>query len=1181
MEAKPIITCHGKQTLFSFLHPFVAGGLPKDVCEWKRPHGRPPRSVQLEGSFVPYDADILPEEDTKTLVSRPYFHIYWTDCDLDSYKQSVRDDLLDWQAELKAKNIPDWMIVVVILDESKVKSKLLPRSSVIDKVRNDFCSKQPERSVVLIEPLKNDSKSSESSWNQFFQKLRSLLLQAYNRHLNKYEENMRSLREKRNEPGWSYFDYFAVQEELGFMLEILGLREDALIQYDELDAMFDQFVANHASGDAVKWLTPLLQPCTSWAGLSLAKPIDLDLRGRVKRTMISLLEFRNYLFCRQAALLFSMGRTCEVAERAFGFLQNTVTQMESLEVKLPDGALHCWVILSGLEVLEACQKHQTGQLDRCSMFTAHLWDHVRGTLKELGQLCSLMPGVTPTSEQLHHVLNLKAGVTLLHDQESVGEVRPVDKLHEALSSSGGFKKHYLEMCELAMGTYKHISRFRSARAIGRELASFYMKIGEAQKAEAFLLDAVRMYKNEGWFLLASATMRELADCQKQMGHTKRFIVTASKVACSRHLSNSDRDRYFTDAMKAFQEVDGLQIDGGARLEVSQLSLSKLTVKADEEVTMTVQIINNFPQPVTCESFQLAVSPCIVPEGQNDLSVLPSSQFPHTVTIHSEELQPSQVLRRSIPQVIGIRALYERRQERVVVAGIACDNAHEILRRTDSVPTGTETSNIVVKADYGCCFTAGRSVLTPGLNTVVLVMKASVEGRLAPSQLCVRLPGVELLTTLPATQLVLNVACYRPAFTITPKHEGDFLAGINQAATLTLNMGSHSTTTSSTVTLVSPCPVTFCPAQGGEGSALQIPAQEPHSAVSIPISVFSPQNTASGPSEVECSVEGWSEKIQGQIKFIAPLTAAHRVYTARDMKYIQIELHGNSTASVKVSKPEISGRRADFSFINPGSEWIILPNQDLSFVWELKQDMKDAETDVQATFTCCYTCQLDRVIESRTFSYTCLLSEFQTWYVVEYNLSGEGTITATIPGTQLSSKSVNCMGYQSGVIYSFYLCISPVSPHQISEPQQLLYRVTADPTVWAFAGKITGVFTLTDKPFRASLKVIPLSAGYQHLPKVSLYQYVESQVAASAAAADIWVKRAEAELTSGDSPEGETPEDGELSPKEEREPYIRSTGAQFVPFSVGRVYNASLSKQVHVFPTPASSDFEVIMVTNSP
>ena len=63
---------------------------------------------------------------------------------------------------------------------------------------------------MLTEPSKTEPKSVDS-WNQFFQKLRGLLLQAYNRHLNKYEENMRTLREKRNEPGWSYFDYFAVQ----------------------------------------------------------------------------------------------------------------------------------------------------------------------------------------------------------------------------------------------------------------------------------------------------------------------------------------------------------------------------------------------------------------------------------------------------------------------------------------------------------------------------------------------------------------------------------------------------------------------------------------------------------------------------------------------------------------------------------------------------------------------------------------------------------------------------------------------------------------------------------------------------------------------------------------------------------------------------------------------------------
>ena len=45
-----------------------------------RSYGRPARNVQLEASFVPYDDDILPDDSVKTLVSRLYFHIFWTDC---------------------------------------------------------------------------------------------------------------------------------------------------------------------------------------------------------------------------------------------------------------------------------------------------------------------------------------------------------------------------------------------------------------------------------------------------------------------------------------------------------------------------------------------------------------------------------------------------------------------------------------------------------------------------------------------------------------------------------------------------------------------------------------------------------------------------------------------------------------------------------------------------------------------------------------------------------------------------------------------------------------------------------------------------------------------------------------------------------------------------------------------
>ena len=75
--------------------------------------------------------------------------------------------------------------------------------------------------------------------------------------------------------------------------------------------------------------------------------------------------------------------------------------------------------------------------------------------------------------------------------------------------------------------------------------------------------------------------------------------------------------------------------------------------------------------------------------------------------------------------------------------------------------------------------------------------------------------------------------------------------------------------------------------------------------------------------------------------------------------------------------------------------------------------------------------------------------------------------------------------------------------------------------------------------------------------------------------DIWVKR-EVESSSPDAeteatPSCECPEtEGDLD-----------SSHLLVEFSAGRVYNASLAKQVHVFPTPASSDTEGTMVTWCP
>jgi hypothetical protein len=65
--------------------------------------------------------------------------------DLDVYKTTVREEIEAWLKTLSQHNIQDWMIVLVETYDIKKTNKLLPRTTVLDKVRSDFASKHGDR----------------------------------------------------------------------------------------------------------------------------------------------------------------------------------------------------------------------------------------------------------------------------------------------------------------------------------------------------------------------------------------------------------------------------------------------------------------------------------------------------------------------------------------------------------------------------------------------------------------------------------------------------------------------------------------------------------------------------------------------------------------------------------------------------------------------------------------------------------------------------------------------------------------------------------------------------------------------------------------------------------------------------------------------------------------------------
>lgn len=152
------------------------------------------------------------------------------------------------------------------------------------------------------------------------------------------------------------------------MLEMLGLYDEALVQYDELDALFSQFVANGITSDSVSWLSNFQKPLERWHGLKLGS-------SKLPKDP-SILELRAYLFAKQAHMLLLTNKVWEMASRSLPFLNTCSKELIILEVTAPPGAISCWLFLAAMEVLETCDKfNHADEVKEYSLHTAGVWEY--------------------------------------------------------------------------------------------------------------------------------------------------------------------------------------------------------------------------------------------------------------------------------------------------------------------------------------------------------------------------------------------------------------------------------------------------------------------------------------------------------------------------------------------------------------------------------------------------------------------------------------------------------------------------------------------------------------------------------------------------------------------------------------------------------------------------------------
>ncbi|KAF5273106.1 hypothetical protein FQA39_LY07596 [Lamprigera yunnana] len=1103
IDRRPIITCAGELEVFSALEDTLSHALPQESCEWRRALGRPVRSVHVGATFIPFSASCLPKESQWDLIRHPLFHIYWTECtDIEVYKTNIKDDIELWMKEILIRDVSDWLIVVVENYDGRRANKLLPRTTVLDKIRADFAPKQGDRCISVINPGRLETRSADS-WRGLVARIRHLVLVAYAKAVVKLEDHVRHQREKRNESGWNFMDYFLLQEELAQVLEMLGLFDEALVQYDELDALFSQFVVNGHVGELPTWLSQFQKPLERWYGLKLG-PCQL-------RKDLSLLELRAYLFAKQAQMLLLTNKVWEMAGRCLPFLHICMKELVLLDVNTSAGATSCWLFLACMEVLTICDRfNQADQVEDYSANTAALWAYASQKLRELGELCGLMPGQSPTSEQLHLVVGLSAGMGDCPGHS--GELSPTDKLKKALSSQEAFNKNYLELAELAMGTYKHIGHLRSARLVGLEVASFYMLLGETQKAAAFLGDAFRTFELDGWQELAAQTQIKLAECYRKAGDTRKFIRACIAVSVAAEIDNLIRWSYFDEMRKALDNLDKLLV---VPLE-DIIKIVNVSVKNNNGVVMQDNVIevelvveSNFPREVLCTNIVMTL------ELENkEHKKCKEKGVNSERTINGKDLKPSELL---LQRLHMQRHIDYKQDKQLSSASVICKNAP--FKRKDRIvspqPSNFESCLEVTKLPL---------VLAPGINVIKLTKKASEIGKFCLGRVSINIGKLSIVSNALNLKLLVEVKRVEPSLRLD-KGDDTLLFGLEQILHLSLTIGSYAIPKDSIIKLTASRGMTIqYITEEPLLSNLEIVVQniEPYSVTKIPLRVFAEPSSNDHQVTLNCQ---WTNKpIPVMLSFSPLLVFSWKLHTVQHRKFIHVTLTGQTEKKFQLSLSELDIREKIKTVplvVEDSSYQLIQSGVSISYAWEILITPNVECPPLKAQYSVHYTAIVNKEdslkdTTTRIFTYHFDVSNYQTLYVVE-------TIVQPTKGNEFC---------RVGALCNLNLCIKPASHMSDSEDVEnaLMYEVLAEPTVWAVCGRTAGVVSFeTDlEPQTIVLDVMPLNNGFLPLPLVRLSKYI--------------------------------PADSSASDKSRKS---TETHPRLEPFSPGQVYNVSKGQQVHV------------------
>ncbi|KAF8136643.1 trafficking protein particle complex subunit 10 [Boletus edulis] len=377
--------------------------LPLRSIHWRSASRPSIRTIQeLEVTLVALDSlrDELTSQVPLTLLEKPLLNLLVVTCeDNEVYRATVKRQIKDWQTSVLSRKNQEWLIVHVVRPDTKVVDRKFfnMKSSVLDKIKADFNVDKRDRCVQLAWSA---GEQSPAVWADLISKIKDGLLSALDNSVLSREEELKRSESQRHMPGWNFCTYFTLKESLASSYEGINLFEDALEQYNELEAAFMQVLREKN----MSWFGSLIHPTLNDDSMPLLSTSKKPYRDLILANTISVFDLRVYLLSRQSALLSKLCQPSEICWKAFTFLSTFGRRLRGIESSLPDYFIESWTFSSALSVLDQCDSWASSwpeldaqSLTRYSARKGELIELAKSQLDILGIREGYLPSSPPFS----------------------------------------------------------------------------------------------------------------------------------------------------------------------------------------------------------------------------------------------------------------------------------------------------------------------------------------------------------------------------------------------------------------------------------------------------------------------------------------------------------------------------------------------------------------------------------------------------------------------------------------------------------------------------------------------------------------------------------------------------------------------------------------------------------------